>query len=505
MNNDKRKKKLVYNSISSLALQLVTIVCAFILPKLYMLYYGSSVNGVITSVSQFIGFISLLDLGLGAVVRSSLYKPLADKDNILVSKIVKSSKKFFNKIALVLIIYLVILIFVYPKINDEFSFSYTSSLIAILATSLLSEYFFGITYRFLLTADQKLYVINIIQIGTLILSTLISVILIRQNFSIQLVKLFSASALLMRPLLFTLYVNKHYKIDKNVVLTSEPIKQKWNGVANHVAYFVTNNTDVIVLTTFTTLSDVSVYATYNLVVSGVTKIINSMFQGVQSLFGNMLARNEMKALNKRFEQFEWGIHTTVTFFFSSTAVLIVPFVKVYTKGIFDANYNVPNFAYLLTLAIGIFCLRIPYNVMVGAAGHYKQTQLGAILEAVINILLSVFLVYKFGLIGVAAGTAIAMSFRTVYQAVYLTKNIINYKFKYFIKHILVDAVTVTIVIYISRFISLDSSNYLEWIIDAIIVSAVSFFTVVIFSTIFYKKYTVSLITRIKKKLRKGDL
>lgn len=71
-----RKKKLIYNTVSSLIYQIVTIVCGFILPRVILNYYGSEVNGLVNSITQFLQIIAFLDLGIGAVVKTSLYKPL---------------------------------------------------------------------------------------------------------------------------------------------------------------------------------------------------------------------------------------------------------------------------------------------------------------------------------------------------------------------------------------------------------------------------------------------
>ena len=82
--------------------------------------------------------------------------------------------------------------------------------------------------------------------------------------------------------------------------------------------------------------------------------------------------------------------------------------------------------------------------MVLAAGHYKQTQWSAIIEAAINIVVSVVLVFNFGLIGVAIGTLAAMAYRTVYLAWYLSRNIIYRNLRHFLKHILTDAACVAL-------------------------------------------------------------
>ena len=105
-----RKKRLILNTITSLLLQLTTIICGFVLPRLILNHFGSNVNGLVNSITQFLQIISFLELGVGAVVQSSLYKPLADKDNNQISSIIVSANKFFRKIAIILTVYILVLI-----------------------------------------------------------------------------------------------------------------------------------------------------------------------------------------------------------------------------------------------------------------------------------------------------------------------------------------------------------------------------------------------------------
>lgn len=51
-----------------------------------MKYFGSELNGLVTSITQFLGFITLLEAGVGNVVQSSLYRPLAQKDDAELAK-----------------------------------------------------------------------------------------------------------------------------------------------------------------------------------------------------------------------------------------------------------------------------------------------------------------------------------------------------------------------------------------------------------------------------------
>ena len=154
-----RKKRLIYNTVSSLIFQVTTIICGFILPRLILNAFGSSVNGLVNSIAQFLGIISFLELGVGAVVQSALYKPLAENKQDDVSKIISSANKFFRRLAQILTVYVIVLVIFYPLFAaKEYGFWYTATLIVAISISSFAQYYFGIVNRLLLTADQRGYV-----------------------------------------------------------------------------------------------------------------------------------------------------------------------------------------------------------------------------------------------------------------------------------------------------------------------------------------------------------
>ena len=60
-------KKTRLNMISSLGLQFITILSGFIIPRQILLVFGSDINGLINSLTQFLNYISLVEGGLGSV------------------------------------------------------------------------------------------------------------------------------------------------------------------------------------------------------------------------------------------------------------------------------------------------------------------------------------------------------------------------------------------------------------------------------------------------------
>lgn len=493
-----RGKKLALNTITSLILQLVTVVCGFILPRLILESFGSDVNGLVNSITQFLGVITLLDLGVGAVVQSALYKPLTEKDTDMISKIYVSANKFFRRLAEILLVYVVLLMIFYPLIvNKSFGHMYTALLIAAICISSFAQYYFGIVNSLLLNADQRGYIQYTAQIITLILNTIACYIVIKLGASIQIVKLTTSLIFLIRPFFLVLYVKKHYSINRKITYTEEPIKQKWNGMAQHFASYVLSGTDNIVLTLFSTLANVLIYSVYNIVILGVKNALLSMTNGFQSLIGEMLAKKETEKLNNFFGYVEWILHTGTTLIFGCTGVLLVNFVRVYTNGINDADYIQPLFAVLITVANAGHCLRLPYNILILAAGHYKQTQSNYIVAMILNIVISIATVKIWGLIGVSIGTLVAMAYQTVWMARYDSKNIICWPFKNFLKQCGVDVITVLIASLVTFKIPMLSVSYISWFLLALEIFAIWLVIAVLANIVFYRERVSSMFKRIK--------
>lgn len=74
-----RSKNAILNISTSLILQMLTAISGLVISRLILLTYGSGVNGLVASISQFLSYVSLLEAGVGGVIRARLFKPLAEK------------------------------------------------------------------------------------------------------------------------------------------------------------------------------------------------------------------------------------------------------------------------------------------------------------------------------------------------------------------------------------------------------------------------------------------
>ena len=425
----KRVFRVKLNAFSTLAHQLVTTLCGLLIPWIMIDTFGSTAYGITISIAQFLSYITLLEGGIGRVARGALYKPLAERDEERISQVYLAVKRFFATIGLVFAAYVVVLAFGYRFMADvpaSFSWEYIAALVVGIALGKFAEYMGGISKVTLLNADQKQYVVNMVYMITNILNVILIVVLAQCGVDILWVKVVSSLVFVLRPVLYSLYVRKHYHLRKTGVKATLP--NKFTGIAQHTAYVIQNNTDVMLLTVLADLPSVAVYSVYHLVVFSLRNIATSFTGGMEALLGEMAAKGEQTTLRKTYRSYKLILTTLTLMLFGTAAILIVPFVRLYTDGTTDANYVRPLFALIMVVAEALNCLTLPCFNLTIAANKLKQSQFGAYGEAAINVVVSLVLMLVWDpLIGVAVGTLAAVVFKSIYYTAFAGKHILKIK------------------------------------------------------------------------------
>lgn len=468
------KKKALLNILFTTLSQLATIASGLIVPRILLSTFGSEANGLVSSITQFLNYIALVEGGIGGVVLASLYGPLAKHDNEKLSRVLKASNKFFNQISIIFLIYTIVLGCVYPfLIQSSFSWFYILSLTIILAVSSFVQYCFSINYKLLLQADHNMYIVQLVQI-TITVSNLIAVFVTVKLFpQLHIVKLASALLFVIQPIVYSRYVNKHYQISKDVEPDEQALSQRWSCFGQNLAYFIHCNTDVIVLSIFTDLKLVSVYAVYFLIVDHLQRFFKSFSHAFTPMLGKAISINETEKANKYLDFYEFVVFNVATVVFGCCMYLLPGFVMLYTHGVTDADYFRPVFSAIIIMAEYIYCVRDPYDAAIYAAGKFKETAVSAYIEAGINIVLSVTLVNWLGLEGIAIGTFTGMTFRMIYMIVYLSKNVVYRSWLKPLKRLLISGPAMLIAFFVMRFADVTGSGtWILWFKNAFLSVAV---------------------------------
>lgn len=488
MNKKNIKRITLLNVIANVILQLANILSWFIIPKIVLSYFGSSVNGLVSSITQFLSYITLIEGGITSVVTATLYKPLVEKDTRKISSIIKTSNNFYRKIGIIFILYCIALAIVYPIIFDVgFSYIYVFTLVIILSLNLLIQYMFSLTLKNLLNADKKGYIVSFVQTIILILGVILAYISTKIYPSIHILKLLTGLLFALQPIILNRYVKKNYHIDYSMEEDKDLLKQRWNGFAINLAAFIHNCTDIAILTIFTNLSTVSIYSVYTIVTTGLKSIFNAISNAIVPTIGLAYASEDAEELNKKMDMYELITFNLVFYMFTIAGLLITPFVLIYTSGINDANYNQLLFGILLVIAEALYLIKFPHLNLSYTANKFKELTKPAFIEAGINIIVSLILVNKYSMIGVTIGTICGMIYRMIYQ-VYFTKQLIKSRKQIiFYKKLFIFIIFTLIGLVISNLVMIKAEvNILNWTLNAILYAVIFGVLYLIADCIFFK-------------------
>ena len=153
-------------------------------------------------------------------------------------------------------------------------------------------------------------------------------------------------------------------------------------------------------------------------------------------------------------------------------ILVIPFITLYTKGVSDINYvyeYVPLlFCLIQLLSFGSYVTKNLTNI----AGYAKVSGQISVIEAVINVSVSLLLVKRFGIYGVLIATTVALPLKMIYCAYLSDKNILKRSCKRTIRILGSNFLLFFLIVIVEKNILLNIHNYWEFIIAGVITTAV---------------------------------
>jgi hypothetical protein len=217
-------KRSIYNIIFGLISQIVIITLAIVIPRMFIIEYGSEVNGLFSTIGQLFVYVALLEAGVGAATVQALYRPIAFNDRQSISSTLSATKSYFKKISIYYTICVIILSVVYPLIvNSTINKVDIGIIVFLYGISGSISFYFQATLKQLLLAEGRNYVTSNITliIQVIISATKITLILLSAN--IVLIQFSYFIITLIQLLIYHIYFKKNYKwVDFNPPLLPLP-------------------------------------------------------------------------------------------------------------------------------------------------------------------------------------------------------------------------------------------------------------------------------------------
>ncbi|MDI9541102.1 MAG: hypothetical protein QM204_06525 [Bacillota bacterium] len=495
-----RTKKFVINVFFSASLSIITMIAGFIVPKIMLLNYGSEINGLVSSITQFINYFVIVEAGLTAAAVFALYKPLAEKNQHKINEVVSTTKVFYYKTGLLFLLLVIILAIIYPFIVETSIMSSFEISLLVLTIGFIgvSDFFTLAKYRTLLSADQKTYVVSIASIVGVILNTIIIVVFSNLKFNILIVRLIALFSVVVRTAMLIIYVKKNYVgIKFNLKPKNELLNKRWDAFYLRLLDAIQNGSPYVILTVFSSLINVSIYTIYNMVMLGVNNILTIFINNLAASFGEIIAKKEKDTLKKAYNEFEFSYYNLITIIYSLTFILILPFIKIYTRSVHDANYILPDVAALFVLNGFLFNVYTPQKMLINAAGLYKETKVQTIIQALIIIVLGIILTPKYGLIGILITSIISNLYRVIDLVYFIPTYVTKTKIKTTVYRIFKMFFLGSLIILSCYKMSYKIESFFSWIIIAIICGLVSLTIIVVFDLLFERNMVKSIMGRLR--------
>lgn len=409
MNNNSRVSKSAKNAKVALYFYFVNFFLQFFSRKIFIEYLGNEVLGLNTTAMNLLQFLNLAELGIGAAISYSLYKPLACGARTEVEEIISVQGYLYRRIGYIVIGASIILMFFFPVFfaKAQVPLWYTYATFSVLLTSALVGYFFNYK-QIILVSDQKEYKLNYaiqsVKVIKIILQILAISFLVEGyiwwlglEFVAVIVTVFGINYVIRReyPWLKTDIV-----MGKRIIKKYPQIVQKTKQLFFHkIAGFALSQTSPFIIYLYASLTLVAIYGNYILITGGVAVFLGAVFNSINAGVGNLVAEGNQKRIFDVFEE----LFTIRLYFLCIACFGIYELASAFIVLWIGESYLLDRTSLLLLVMIMYINIsRSTVDSYIFAYGLFNDIW-APIAETILNIGLSLLLGYFFGLHGILGG------------------------------------------------------------------------------------------------------
>lgn len=408
-----RIKNTTRNILFAMSAYLLQTVLSFIVRRYFIFYFSEEYLGLNSLFANVISLLSFVELGFGTAIVFQMYKPMADNDEEKVRQLLQYYKKCYSIIGtIVLCAGLCVLPFIgyfkakAPNVNVSLTLIYLIYLMNTVVSYFLSY------RRSLLYTSQRNDIeskINIICNFTLIVGQLI-VILTLQNYYLYIILIGLVN--LLNNLLVYILTQKKYAIfvkKPNSKLSPDTIKTIRKDIFalffHKIGGTVVYSTDSLIIFIMLGAATLGIYSNYLMITAAVTTLIGLFLNAVRSSVGNSIAKESVEYNQQVFKKLNFLYMWLVGFCSIAIFVLSDSFIKIILTKNTEQNLLFSKEVVFL-IALSFYCLQARYMVCVfkESAGLFYEDRIKPLVEAMVNLIVSIFLANFIGIAGVIIGT-----------------------------------------------------------------------------------------------------
>ena len=468
-----RTKNSFKNIFSVIIMNIIIGLIGFIKTKIFVSHLSTDTYSINQLFYQIYSYITLADIGFGFIISKNLYKAFAKNDREEVNKIYSTSVKFYRIIGVSMFLISIILSFIVPVFTQaNLDSTYIRLSFLLFVTRGIIDYFF-IAPRTVIEANQKSYKINYLLKAIKILESITEIILLLLGFDYLIILIPGIIITIIIDCIICKKVFKEYSWLKNThTFNKKHLKGTKDLLSIKIAGILNTNTDIVLISTFINPLSVVIYSSYCYITTFITDTIYLIASATVPSFANLLYGDDEKKSYKIFKEINIFFLFIASFVTIILSTFLTPFIKLWLGDIYAVA--VPTLI--------LFCVITFYNIAfraismtINAKGLFEKTKIASILEAILNLTISLVLVKNIGISGALLGTVLSRFLTTFIQnPTYVLKHIykttaLNYYLTYFFA-LTVTAIFVSVSLF---FIKLDLSSLSGFIVSGIIFALIT--------------------------------
>ncbi|MDO4339768.1 MAG: hypothetical protein Q4C91_17020 [Eubacteriales bacterium] len=405
-----RTKKTVMNLIAGFGGQLIGGILSFVARIVFVKFLSAEYLGVNGLFSNILAILALSDLGIGTAIVYSLYEPVAKGDEDAICRLMNLYKYAYRVIALVIFVMgTAICPFLNVFIKGDPGIEHLRVIYMMYLLDVVASYL--VAYKTtIFHAEQKIYVRLIIEqiVNAVRIIFQIVVLALTGNFILYLLLQIIGS-------LFTnLWVShevdkthpylKHGRGLPDKKTTKDIIKNVKAMSMHRLGTVIVQGTDNMLMSVFVGLTSVGIYSNYNLIISNVNTLFYKIYNALVGGVGNLVATEEDEKIYEVYRTIEFALYLFFAFVSAGLICFFNPVVRIF----FGEKYlfSMPIVA-CIVINFYITGMRQANLMFRDAMGLFWYDRYKPVAESVINLIVSVYLVRHYEVIGIFIGTIVS--------------------------------------------------------------------------------------------------
>lgn len=390
---------------------ILSYISSFIARKIFVVFLSVDYLGLSGLFSNVLTMLSLAELGVGAAISYSLYKPLAFNETYKIQALMKLYRDAYFLIGtLVLLVGLSFTPFLHFLMKDVPDIPHLYFIYWLYVINSASSYFLGYK-RTVLIADQKKYIDSVYYFGFQILKHLLQILVLifTRNYILFLMVMLVCTIgenLTINIKVHTLYPYLREK-SETPLSRDERGKIKKNIIAlsfHKVGTVLVNGTDNILLVKFVNLASAGLYANYTMIQAAIGGIVGIIYSSITASIGNLSAEKEAVDSKLVFDQLNFISAWVYGFTAICLFALYNPFISLWLGEQYLFSQSI---AFVIALNYYLSGMRKPVLTFKDSLGLFWYDRYKPLFEAGVNLLVSIFLARRIGIIGVLIGTSVS--------------------------------------------------------------------------------------------------